>query len=287
MDAEPSIEVGALGRLLGRGGAGEVREASLPGLGEVAIKIAHPLIAIDPRDAARAALEADALRRVHHPGVVRVLATRRTADGRFALVVPRLRGRTLRQVLDARARLPWAIGCRLMAAVLDGLHAAHEAGVVHRDVKPSNVFIGRELGEPVDAVRPILLDFGLARVDGACGPGSTSSSVVGSPAYVAPEQVLGGAQDARTDVYAAGVVLFEILRGEPPFGGSDAARVLEAHLVEAPPALEAGSLVPRDVARIVARALAKAPRDRFPDAAAMATALRAAAGRVAPIRRAR
>ncbi len=285
MDGREAIDVRALGRILGRGGAGEVREGSLPDLGTVAIKIAHPNACIDPRDAARAALEADALRRIDHRNVVRVLGSRRTADGRFALIVPRLVGRSLREVLDVRTRLPWSIACKLAAAVLDGLDAAHAAGVVHRDVKPSNVFIGREAGEPAAAVRPILLDFGLARLDGACAPGSTSSSVVGSPSYVAPEQVLGGAQDARTDVYAMGVVLFECITGAPPFAGADASRVLESQLLDAPPDLTEVMVVPREVARAVARALAKAPRARFASAAQMALALRVASGRSA-VRRA-
>jgi serine/threonine-protein kinase len=281
MTGETPIEMGVLGRVLGRGGAGEVREASLPGMGRVAIKLAHGDGSVDPRDVARAALEADALRRVEHRNVVRVLGSRRTEDGRFALVVPRLVGRTLREVLDVRSRLPWIIASRLAASVLDGLGAAHHAGVVHRDVKPSNVFIGREASEPRTEVRPILIDFGLARLDGRPGPGSTTSSVVGSPTYVAPEQVLGGAQDARTDLYALGVVLFEAITGAPPFLAADPARVLEAHLLDDPPELADVALVPRDLSRCVARALAKSPRARFPSAAAMAETLRSIAERAA------
>lgn len=277
MDGADQVDAGVLGRLLGRGGAGEVREATLPELGRVAIKIAHAP-GDDPRDVARAALEAEALRRVRHPNVVRVLGTRRTADGRPALIVPRLLGRTLREVLDVRRSLPWPVACRVVASVLDGLAAAHAAGVVHRDVKPSNVFIGRESTEPRGAVRPIVIDFGLARLDGRPGPASTTSAIVGSPTYVAPEQVLGGALDARTDVYAAGVVLFEVLAGVPPFGGIDPVRVMEAHLLDPAPRVPAAIGAPRELVRCVARAMAKAPRSRFADAGSMAVVLRTLVG---------
>jgi serine/threonine protein kinase len=263
-----------LGAAIGRGGAGEVIEAEHPTLGNVALKIAHPALAADPREVARARTEATALARVQHANVLRVMGTSTTADGRFALVVPRLVGRTLRAVLDARRRLPWVLAARLGASVLDGLEAAHRAGVIHRDVKPSNVFIGRERGEPASAARPIVIDFGLARLDGAASPATTASSVVGSPAYVAPGQVLAGAQDARTDVYGASVVIFEAIAGGPPFAGADPARVLEAHLVDEPPDLLDRALVPRELAACLARGLAKSPRDRFSSAAEMATALR-------------
>lgn len=261
-----------VGRRIGRGGAGEVREASWPGLGGVAVKILHRAFEGDPAMLVRARIEAAAIARIDHPNVVRLLGTAETKDGRFAIVEPRLVGMTLREVLDENVRLDWPVACRCLAAVLDGLSAAHAVGVVHRDVKPSNLFLGRERGEVRRAARPIVIDFGLARLDGRSSAATTGSTVVGSPAYVAPEQILGGAQDARTDVYAAAVVLYEAIVGVPPFLDRVPARVLEAHLLDEAPRLRAP--VPPALARCVARALRKPPRERFDSAAAMAAELR-------------
>jgi serine/threonine-protein kinase len=203
-----------------------------------------------------------------------------TRDGRPFLAMPRLPGETLRETRLRIGALAPAFAASLVAGALDGLHAAHRHGVVHRDVKPANIFlVASQAGPP----RPAMLDFGIAKVSGAAACCTTDHQfVLGTPRYLAPEQILGGHVDARTDVYAMGIVLFECIAARGPFdllAGSDFLTVMRAHLGLAPRRLDDVADASPALARVVARALEKRPARRYPTAAAFAAAIR---GAVAP-----
>ena len=222
----------------------------------------------------RLAREAALLRGLRHPNVVRVLEVGevdpRAGGGCYIAMewLPHALDRALRaQYPDP---LPCATALGLTRAVAEGLAAVHAAGIVHRDVKPSNILLKADGA-------PVLTDFGLAQARaGAAGAGRLTAAdvVVGTADYIAPEQAAGLEVDGRGDLYSLGVVLYELLAGHVPFAGRPPLEALRAHLEEPPPPLPPG--VPPAVRAIVATALEKLPDDRFPSAAAMADALAAA-----------
>ncbi|MCC6559133.1 MAG: serine/threonine protein kinase [Polyangiaceae bacterium] len=287
--------VGTSYRLLRRIGAGsssEVYEVAGRRGERRALKVLRPQLVGSREAASRLAHEVRALAALDHPRVVRVEDAGVTADGRPFLVMPLLSGETLRERLDRRGPLSTGAAVAMTLEVLEGLSAAHRAGIVHRDIKPANVFLARPgaAGPGRRARRPsarapeaaILLDFGVAKVIGdACA--STDDHVLGTPRYLAPEQILGGRVDARTDVYAVGLLLFEAIAGRGPFPVPDVIDAMRAHLYTPPPRLGALLGVPDSVDRAVSRAMAKAPAKRWQTAAAMADALlgRDAAARAA------
>jgi tRNA A-37 threonylcarbamoyl transferase component Bud32 len=258
-------------RVIGRGGMGTVYAADHVGLDRtVAVKLASRNDA-DDTTRARFRREARAASRVAHPNVVQVLDFG-SWDSADYLVMELVTGRTLSAVLHD-GPLPPARAVAIARALLDALAAIHGAGIVHRDVKPANVLLSD--GEVVK-----LMDFGIAKTAG----GATltgGDQAVGTPAYMAPEQLLGDVVDGRADIYAVGVTLFAMLLGDVPFGQTAFTRVALRHLHEPPPldALPPG--VPAPVVAALARALAKAPADRFADAGAFAAAL--SGGTAAPV----
>lgn len=217
--------------------------------------------------------EREALARLSVRGVPRLVAACTTRDGRPALVMTLGRGERLDRALDAlRADARLTAARTVVARLLEILAEVHAAGFVHCDVKPSNV-VAREVG---GAAEVTLLDFGAASPIGREARRRRDGEVLGTPRTMAPEQCAGGAVDVRTDVYAVGAVLYEVLTGRPPFAGS-AAQVQYAHLTQRPPRpsrVVAGA-APFD--GIVARAMEKDPAARFPDARAMREALLAIA----------
>jgi serine/threonine-protein kinase len=255
---------------LGSGGMGRVYRAEHVALGRsVAIKVLDPdAPGVPDPDGKRFEREARALARLDHPSVVRVLDHGRTVDRLAYLVMELLDGPSL-AAHAARARPGVAEAVRIATDVLDGLAHAHRAGVLHRDVKPENVVLAWRDGRP----RAVLVDFGLARL--ADAPALTATGVcVGSPAYLAPERVLGRGHDGRADVYAVGVMLYELLAGRRPFTGSDDLGVACAHVRQPPPPL--GALAPEvspQLADVVMRALAKRPEGRWAGASEMRAAL--------------
>jgi serine/threonine protein kinase len=289
-DGEPLAEVAShdlLGRRLGEytvlarlggGSYGTVYRAVHARSGMlVAIKLLHARLA-SPTDGERAArsidprvlVEARAAAMIDHPRAVRVLDLAVASDGRPYLVMQLLEGSSLASVLHRP--LPVGLALALASDILEGLAAAHARSVVHRDLKPENVF--------VTAGRATLVDFGLAKLiaDPRAPNLTITGEALGTPAYMAPEQVRGREIDARADVYAAGCVLFEMLAGRPPFEGATFA-VFDAHLHHAPPVVaELRPEVPAHVAAVITRALAKDPAARWPTAAAMQHALRPPSG---------
>jgi len=235
---------------------------------EVAVKVLHPHVA-GAEMRARFAREAKVLARIDHPGVVRVLDWIVTDDA-AALVMELVRGETLRARIDREGPLPVAEAARVGAALFDALAAAHAAGVVHRDVKPGNVVLAARR-DGVEA--PRLLDFGLARATSLTALTETGT-LLGTPAYLPPEMLAGAEGDARSDVYSAGAVVYEMLTGARPFAGLRDGELYRAIRDDEPPSC--ASLrrdVPPALAASVARAMAKAPDARFASAAEARDAL--------------
>jgi eukaryotic-like serine/threonine-protein kinase len=236
---------------LGRGGGGEVYRAAHPGTGApVALKLLR-----DPRSLPLV----ERARSVRHPGLVAILATGvDPSEGAF-VVMELLRGTTLRDVLARRGRLGREDALAVVLPVLDALEAAHAAGLVHGDLKPDNVLLERLDG---GGARVRVLDLGGLPQAAGAGP------ITGSAAYLSPEHAAGEPLDARSDVFGAGLLLFELLAGRPPFEASTPVAAAYATVHHpAPPVGDARVQPVLDVA------LAKAPGERFPGAAAFRAAL--------------
>ncbi len=226
-----------------------------------------------PDSAFRLALAGRVLSSLCHSNLVNVYGSGITADGRPYLVMERLFGRSLRRRLDQESRVAPLLCCSLFLGLLDGLDAAHRAGIVHRDIKPSHVFLcgnGAVLGEE----RAVVLDFGIAKIHRETSSATTGAHVIGTPKYWSPEQILGGRVDARTDVYGAGLVLYEALCGRSPFDARTTEESMRAHLFERPPPLTQFVRIRPALSHVVERALRKEPDRRFPSAGAFAAALR-------------
>ena len=235
----------------------------------VAIKFLHPWNAEDAAARKRFEVEARAMARLEHPNCAAVIDVGEY-EGAPYVVMEFVRGTTLRDVLDEQRLSPMRVA-DIMRQILSGLAHAHELGIVHRDIKPANVMLTDKIGLG-DVVK--ILDFGLARLRGGSG-GLTVGMAIGTPSYMAPEQASGGTVDARTDLYACGVLLFEMLTGRKPFVADEPLDVLRMHR-EAPPPRLADVLSDPDLAPfepVVAQALAKRPDDRFASAAAFSAAL--------------
>lgn len=259
---------------LGEGGVGRVYRAEHLKLGrDVAVKVLLPEFARDEHLRQRFDREARALAAMSHRNVVAVTDFG-IAEGVPYLVMELLEGRTLEEVLFNDGALSTTRALAVLRQVLDALAFAHGEGLIHRDLKPSNIMLieGAE-----DEVR--LLDFGLAKFTEPdpvkSGPALTRTGMIfGTPAYMAPEQAVGSNTDTRTDVYAVGLIAFEMLTGGRPFSG-ETSDLLKAHLTEPVPALSSRieGPVPSELEAFVARASAKEPADRFQDAAEMLAAL--------------
>jgi eukaryotic-like serine/threonine-protein kinase len=265
-----------MGRLA-RGGMATVYQARDERLDRiVAVKLIHPEYARDPRVNARLAEEATTVARLAHPNVVAVY-DEGTHDGAPYVVMEFVRGRTLREVLSDRHRLDPSEALAVIEQVLAALAVAHRAGLVHRDVKPENVLVApppNGSGDLVDAVAKVA-DFGLAHA--AEGERGGADRLLATAGYVAPELVTGGRVDARADVYAAGIVLFEMLTGRVPFDGPNPEQVAWHHVerdVPRPSLLVPG--LPASLDDLVARATRRDPEARPPDAGALLAQVRAA-----------
>ncbi|HEX2040046.1 MAG TPA: protein kinase [Acidimicrobiales bacterium] len=255
---------------IARGGMAEVWEGHDDVLARpVAVKILHPHLAEDDGFVERFRREAVAAARLAHPGIVATYDTGED-DGVAFIVMELVRGRTLRQALE-EGSLPTATAVHIAAQVADALERAHRAGLVHRDVKPANILL---CDEPGGGVRVKVADFGIAKLQAAGGDLTQTGAVVGTAKYLSPEQVEGRSPDARSDVYALGVVLYEMLCGRPPFAAdTELATALQHVRAEpvTPRQLRAG--IPRPLEQVVLRAMAKDPDRRFRSAADLRGAL--------------
>ena len=253
---------------LAAGGMGEVWRALDPGLRrQVAIKILPSLYSQDRDRLRRFEQEAQAAGRLNHPNVLTVYAVGQE-DGFPYLVTELLKGMTLRQKLAAGA-LPESLAIEYADQLVQGLAAAHDEGIVHRDLKPENVFVTTD-----DRVK--ILDFGLAKLAPSNSRGETEAGTeeaLGTPAYLSPEQVRGQSVDQRTDLFAVGALLYEMLGGRRPFLGETSAETMAAILGQNPPTIP-GTRV--DLDRIVRRCLEKDPSARYPSARDLALQLRQA-----------
>jgi serine/threonine-protein kinase len=258
-------------RRLGGGSTAEVFEARGPGLPRCAVKVLRSAFADTPDAVFRLEQEAWALAALDHPGLLPVLDAGTTATGRPYFVMPLLSGETVRDRLARQGPMEPVEACAILVEVLDALDAAHRAGVIHRDVKPGNVFLRRPATG--SGRRALLLDFGIAKLPGGRGRFTTDPRIVGTPRYLSPEQILGGEVDGRTDVYAAGLTLFEMIAGRWPFDAEGPLEPMRAHLEDTPLRLRALSPVSVELDHAVARALAKAPSRRWPSARAFAAVL--------------
>jgi serine/threonine-protein kinase len=260
--------------LLGRGAMGTVYDAFDPVIQRrVALKMIHrPGSADQAVDAeaaeisARFRREAQAAGRLHHPNIVEIFDYGETADTAY-IVMEYIDGTTLAALLDAQ-RLSVAETVRLMHQLLAGLQYSHERGVVHRDIKPANIMLAR------DGTLKIT-DFGIARVDSS--ELTQTGRMLGTAAYMSPEQFMGEPVDARGDIYSAAILLFRMLTGERPFEG--AIGTIMEKVLNAPPPIpsERAAGVSREFDAVVRRAMARRPADRFASAAAFSAALREAA----------
>ena len=249
---------------LGRGAMGVVYKARDTRLGRfVALKFLSPHLGTDRRARARLSAEAQAVSALDHPHICTLYEVDETDDARLFLVMAYYDGETLERLID-RGPLSLADAVRITTALARGLEVAHRHGVVHRDVKPSNVLV-------TDEGVAKLLDFGIAKVSGSTL--TRTGDTLGTVEYMSPDQ-LRGEVDARTDVWALGVVLYEMLTGERPFRGDYEAALLYAILDEEPPPLaQLRNGVPEALAEVVRRCLEKDPEKRYPSAEAVAVDL--------------
>ncbi|WSF98954.1 serine/threonine protein kinase [Nocardia vinacea] len=260
-------------RRLGMGGMGTVFLAQHPRLPRKdALKILSDGHTGDPVFRARFLREASIAASLHHPNLVAV-RDRGQHSGRLWIAMQYVEGVDLAQLIRrGPAALPLERVVRIITEVAKGVDALHRTGLLHRDVKPANILVAEQDGRPD---RVLVTDFGIAR--SADEPTtSTGAGLSATPAYAAPEQISGGPVDHRTDVYALGCVLYELLTGSVPFARDTPAAVLYAHLHEPPPTLEnAGT--PPGFDEVIATALAKNPAERFASCGALAAAAEAAA----------
>ncbi len=268
-----------LGPCIGRGGMGEVYEAThvrLPGL--VAIKILRSHLRADEDARRRFCREAAIMSALRHPHIIQIFDYNTSLDGLPYFAMEYLEGVDLQTRLTDAGALPLPALVRIVEAVASALGAAHALGIVHRDLKPANIFLVRGEGRDDDFVK--VLDFGLSEAAGSSPSLSRASEMMGTPAFMSPEQALGRVDqiDARTDQFALAAITYAMLTGRAPFVGENAASLLYQVVHEQP--LPVSDFVPwpaTEIQSVLDRALAKRQEDRFDSVVEFGWALRVAA----------
>jgi len=254
---------------LGRGGMGVVYRAYQPSLNRyVAIKVLPPTLAFDRELVERFLREARSAARLRHPNIV-VIHDVGQQGGLYFIVMELIEGHTLAHLIQRQGALPLDRTVRIVQQVANALDYAHQSGFIHRDVKPANIFVGSN-----DHVT--LTDFGIAKA--AAGTSLTrTGTLMGTPEYMAPEQISGQPLTPAVDQYALGIVAYQMLSGQLPFHAESPHAVLYQHVQQPPPPLPASLSLPSGVGAALSRALAKEPLERFAGAGAFAAALAQAA----------
>ena len=246
---------------IGEGGMGVVYAAVHPLIGKrAAIKVLKAELCRSAFNVERFIDEARIVNQIGHQNIVDVFAFGQTKDGRSYFVMEWLKGESLRARI-ARSRLDFSEICEIVRPLARALEAAHEHGVIHRDLKPDNIFLVDRRG---DASLVKLLDFGIAKLarEEHRLERTATGAMVGTPQYIAPEQAKGYAIDHRVDIYALGGIVFELLTGHPPFQADNAMVMVAKHLMEAPPRPSSLADVPPELDDLVLRMLSKAPEGR-------------------------
>jgi serine/threonine-protein kinase len=261
--------------VIGRGGMGVVYRVEHLRMGKIAaMKVLHRDLAQDPEIVHRFEREAAAISKLHHPHTVQVFDFG-TAQGALYLIMEYVRGLDLARIIGRDGPMPWPRCAPLLAQICGALQEAHELGIVHRDLKPENVLITRSTGGRDYAK---VLDFGLAKLDqrGVPSRETERTAIVGTPYFMAPEQIRGDDVDARTDIYSFGALMFELLTGEHLYTGSTAVGVLTKHLTAEPdaPSMRAPKqAIPPAVDQVCRKALARDPSARWHTAAELGAAI--------------
>ncbi|MCP5046150.1 MAG: serine/threonine protein kinase [bacterium] len=262
-----------IGRKLGEGGMGSVylaRDLSLER--NVALKIIAPQLARNPQLMARFRVEAIAQARLNHTNIVTIHSFDQQENA-FYIVMEYVEGKTLKALIDEAGKIPPDQALKIVSLILQGLMYAHAQGVFHRDIKPANIFLTTE-GEAK------IGDFGIAKVEGIDGL-TRVGSVIGTPLYSSPEQILGQKIDATTDIYSLGVTLYEMVTGSTPFKSDTGNNfsIQQAHLNKIPqkPSQLNGSLSP-EMDALIMKTLDKTPAQRYPDAGTFKQAVDKLAG---------
>ncbi|MCA9800490.1 MAG: protein kinase [Cyanobacteria bacterium HKST-UBA02] len=259
-----------LRELLGAGGMGKVYAAiDLILQREVAVKVLTSDLPMDADSIQRLQREARALAAIDDPGIVRIFDFGVTADNEPFLVMERLHGRSLAQILTENGPLPPEEVLSIAHQIVETMSHVHSQGILHRDLKPSNIII-------VDG-RVKIIDLGIAFLFDADQKLTATGAAIGSPLYMSPEQARNNEPDQRSDIYSLGCLIFAMLAGRPPFSGQSALETIEMHCNEVPPVLVdvTEGAVPQEVADIVSRCLAKEPKSRFTTMSELGSALKA------------
>ncbi|HEV3165007.1 MAG TPA: protein kinase [Isosphaeraceae bacterium] len=264
-----------LGERLGSGGMGEVYLAEHQLMKRpCAVKLIRPDSAADPRFLARFEREVRTTARLSHPNTVEIYDYGRTDDGTFYYVMEYLPGMSLADLVDGHGPLPPERAIHLLRQVCQALHEAHEAGLTHRDIKPTNLFASQR-GGVFDVAK--VLDFGLVKQTSEAPSVRLSQEgvITGSPLYLSPEQASGdNAPDRRSDIYSVGAVAYFLLTGRPPFVCDNAIKLMIMHARDpVTPPSEIRPAIPADVEQVVLRCLEKGPAARYPDALSLDRAL--------------
>lgn len=251
-----------VGPLLGEGGMGQVYKATHVMMRkDVALKILHPSMGFRPEIVERFRREAESAARLAHPNIVQVLDFGRAVDSTFYLVMEFIEGRSLSSII-AEGPMHWKRVCRVGVQMLKALEEAHKVGIVHRDLKPDNIMVILDTGGE-ETIK--ILDFGIAKLGESEGGVQVTQAgmIFGTPSYISPEQAQGRPVTHRADLYAMGVILFQMLTGRLPFESSSPIDLLGMHIHTPPPRVRQFVLdVPGELEALILRALSKKPEDR-------------------------